>query len=50
MNGETIKEFRAMIGEFQHQVKSNSVTDLVVWLECRNEYDKKMMNAIRPRK
>ncbi len=34
----TLKELKATIGRFQQEVKSNSITDLVVWLECQTAY------------
>lgn len=36
-----LKQFRFMVGLFHEEVKSNSVTDLIVWLDCRLELDRK---------
>jgi len=50
MDESMLKEFKAMVGEFQHEIKSNSVIELVVWLDCRSEYENKMMKAMSERR
>lgn len=44
---EQIKEFKILIGMFHEEMKSNSVTDLVVWLDCKLEYDIKRETEMR---
>jgi hypothetical protein len=39
MKEREIKEFKAMVGKFMEEMKSNSVTDLVVWLDCKTNYE-----------
>jgi hypothetical protein len=44
---EQIKEFKILVGMFHEEMKSNSVTDLVVWLDCKLEHDKKRETEMR---
>lgn len=47
---EQIKEVKILIGLFHEEMKSNSVTDLVVWLDCRLEYKRKQETEMREMK
>lgn len=38
MDSERLKDFKTMIGQFHEEMKSNNVTDLVVWLDCKIQY------------
>ena len=49
---EQIKDFKILIGKFHEEVKSNSVTDLIIWLDCYLEkfnYEMKQMKKPRRR-
>lgn len=39
---EQIRQFKILVGEFHTEMRSNSVTDLVIWLDCKLEYDKNL--------
>ncbi len=43
-NQNDLKRFKAMIGMFHSEVKSNSVTDLIVWLDCAMELEQQQRN------
>ena len=36
-----LAQFKILIGMFHEEMKSNNITDLVVWLDCKSEYNKK---------
>lgn len=37
---EQIKQFKILVGTFHEEMKSNSVTDLIIWLDCKLEKQK----------
>ncbi len=39
---EDTKTFKALIGQFYDEVKGNTITELMVWLDCKIEYTNKM--------
>jgi len=38
---EEIKNMKVFVGMFHEEMKSNSVTDFIVWLDCKLEYNRK---------
>ena len=46
---EQIKEMKVLVGMFHEEMKSNSVTDLMMWLDCRLELDRKRETERRKR-
>ena len=34
---KTLRDIKAMISNFMQETKSNVVTDLIVWLDCKTE-------------
>ena len=38
MNIEQLKHFKIMVGQFYEEVKSNSITELLSWLDCKYLY------------
>ena len=51
---DDLKRMKASIGRFYEEVKSNSITELVIWVDCklelekeRNEEHKKQTGLIR---
>ena len=54
---EKLKEFKILVGLFHEQMHSNSVTDLISWLDCKIKLDREMREsemkesrAVKPRK
>ena len=37
---EEIKQMKILVGFFHEEMKSNSVTDLIIWLDCKLQKDK----------
>ena len=37
-NAQTLKNVKGTIGKFHEEIKSNSITDFIVWLDCKTEY------------
>ena len=48
-NERMLSEFKTIISEFICEMKTNSVTDLVVWLDCRLELIEKKDQEMRPK-
>ena len=46
-NGDEIKSFKALIGRFLTEMKNNSVTDLVIWLDCLKNYEQEQHEEFR---
>ena len=44
-----LKDIKGLVGQFQEEVKSNSVTDLVTWLECKMEYQDNLEKTMKKR-
>lgn len=33
-----LKRMKSLVGEFYTEVKSNSISDFIIWLDCKMEY------------
>ena len=47
---EEIKNMKILVGMFHEEIKSNSISDFMIWLDCKLEYDRKRaieMNKLR---
>ena len=44
---EELKKLKALVGQFHEEIKSNSLTDLIVWIDCKLEYIRKRDIEIR---
>ncbi len=39
---EQLKQIKATVGNFYEEVKSNSITELIVWIDCKIEYSERL--------
>ena len=39
---ERMRDFKILVGQFHEQMHSNSVTDLLSWIDCKLELDGKL--------
>ena len=44
---DDLKDLKRLVGLFYEEIKSNSVTDLIIWLDCKLEYQTKYENEMR---
>ena len=35
-----LNKLKAIVGMFHEEMKSNSITDFIIWLDCKMEYNK----------
>ena len=46
-NKEEIARVKRVVGQFYNEVKSNSITDFIIWLDCKLEYEKQQIEEHR---
>ena len=46
MNNKMLKKVKASAGQFHSEVKSNSLTDFISWLDCKIELEKEYESVI----
>lgn len=50
MKEDQIKDVKVMAGQFYEEVKSNNLTDFIIWLDCKytlsNQREKEMRQHI----
>ena len=44
---EEINKFKILIGQFHEEIKSNSITDLIIWLDCKLELQRRRETKIK---
>jgi uncharacterized protein YecT (DUF1311 family) len=44
---EEIKNMKVLVGQFHEEMKSNSMSDFMIWLDCKLELTKKRETEMR---
>ena len=50
MEDTRINETKALVGKFFEEMKSNSVTEFLMWLDCKIQYSETMEKERRAQK